>query len=229
MIPKHLSHIFIDADDTLWENEIYFREAKHKFALLLSSYAQENTVMETFDRWQEENIPVYGYGSKTCLIGFLDTAAEICGSIPQEIYMNLKSITANILNHDLVIIDGVPETLDALSRKYSLIVATKGEQMEQKAKFHKSGLAKYFMNIEVMENKDEAHYADLAAKYSVSPENLLMVGNSVKSDIAPVVAIGGTAIYVPHDMVWEHEIMEMPMSERAIEVENFRKITDFLI
>ncbi len=229
MIPKHLSHIFIDADDTLWENEIYFREAKRRFALLLSSYAQEEAVMEAFDRWQEVNIPVYGYGSKTCLIGFLDTAVEICGSIPHEMYLNLKSITANILNHDLVIIDGVKETLDALSRKYRLVVATKGEQMEQKSKFYKSGLAKYFLNIEVLENKDEAHYANLAAEYSVSPENLLMVGNSVKSDIAPVVAIGGTAIYVPHDIVWEHEIMEMPMSERAIEVENFRKITDFLI
>ncbi len=229
MIPKHLSHIFIDADDTLWENEIYFREAKHKFALLLSSYAQENIVMETFDRWQEENIPVYGYGSKTCLIGFLDTAAEICGCIPKEMYLNLKSITENILTHDLVILDGVTETLDTLCRKYRLIVATKGEQMEQKSKFYKSGLAKYFTDIEVMDNKDESHYAALAGKYSILPENLLMIGNSVKSDIAPVVALGGTAVLVPHDMVWEHEIMDMPVSKRAIEVENIKKITDLLI
>ena len=229
MIPENLRYIFIDADDTLWENEIYFQEAKHKFALLLSSYAQESLVMEIFDKWQEVNIPIYGYGSKTCLLGFLDTAAEICGCIPQEMYFKLKSITENILNHNLVIIDGVKETLDTLCRKYSLVVATKGEQMEQKSKFYKSGLAKYFIDIEVMDNKDESHYAAIAEKYSILPENLFMIGNSVKSDIAPVVSIGGTAVLVPHETVWEHEIMDMPASERAIEVENFRKITDLLI
>ena len=125
-------------------------------------------------------------------------------------------------------IDGVKETLEALQGRYKLIVATKGDLTEQMAKFRKSGLDKYFHHCEVMENKDEKNYLELAAKHGLAPEEILMIGNSVKSDIAPVVNIGGWAIHTPHDVVWVHEMMDMPESERIIEVKNITEILKYL-
>lgn len=227
---KRSRYIFLDADDTLWENERYFREAKHKFALLLSSYAGEQEIMDIFDSYQEINIPVFGYGTKTCLTGFLDTAAEVCGeSIPCNIYHELKEIAKGILTHDIILIDGVEETLKALSGKYELVVATKGDIKEQESKFRRSGLAGYCRGFEVMHNKDERNYSELAQKYGVAPEEILMVGNSVRSDIAPVINLGGMAIHIPHYPVWEHEIMEMPVSDRVIEMENIRNMQKILL
>ena len=120
------------------------------------------------------------------------------------------------------------ETLEALQGRYQLIVATKGDLTEQMGKFRTSGLAKYFHHCEVMENKDEKNYLELATKHNLDPTEILMIGNSVKSDIAPVVNIGGWAIHTPHDVVWVHEMMEMPQSERIIEVKNITEILNFL-
>jgi len=108
-------------------------------------------------------------------------------------------------------------------------VATKGDLTEQMGKYRISGLAKYFHHCEVMENKDEKNYLELAAKNDMAPEQILMVGNSVKSDIAPVVNLGGTAIHTPHEVVWVHEMMDMPQSDRIIEVREIREILDYLL
>ena len=108
-------------------------------------------------------------------------------------------------------------------------MATKGDLTEQMGKYRTSGLAKYFHHCEVMENKDEKNYLELAAKNDMAPEQILMVGNSVKSDIAPVVNLGGTAIHTPHEVVWVHEMMDMPQSDRIIEVREIREILDYLL
>ena len=110
-----------------------------------------------------------------------------------------------------------------------MIVATKGDLTEQLNKYRLSGLRKYFHHCEVMENKDEQNYMELLAKNDLEPSQLLMVGNSVKSDIAPVINIGGTAFHTPHDVIWVHEIMDMPQSDRIIEVGNIREILKFLL
>ena len=224
-----MKHVFLDADDTLWENEIYYREAKRRFALLLSSYAQEEKVMEIFNGFQEENIPVFGYGAKTCMTGFTDTAADLCGgNIPGTIYSSIKEICKDLFWHEVKIIDGVTDTLEALSGRFSLVVATKGDMMEQERKFRESGLEKYFSGFEVMQDKDERNYSALARKYGLSPSGIVMAGNSVRSDIVPVVSVGGTAIHVPHELVWEHEAMDMPQSDRVIEVQSIRDLVTLL-
>lgn len=222
--------IFFDADDTLWENERYFRAAEAKFIELLADYTTPEGVQDMLWRKQEDNIPLFGYGSKTYMIGMTDAALELCGgSLTEEIYYGIKNIITELAFHELQIIEGVKETLEALQGKYELIVATKGDLPEQMAKFRKSGLAHYFHHCEVMENKDEKNWLEVAAKHNLHPEEILMIGNSVKSDIAPVVNIGGRAIHVPHEVVWVHEMMDMPKSDRIIEVKNITEILDYLL
>ena len=222
--------IFFDADDTLWENERYFRAAETKFIELLADYTTPEGVQDMLWRKQEDNIPLFGYGSKTYMIGMTDAALELCGgSLTEEIYYGIKNIITELAFHELQIIEGVKETLEALQGKYELIVATKGDLPEQMAKFRKSGLAHYFHHCEVMENKDEKNWLEVAAKHNLHPEEILMIGNSVKSDIAPVVNIGGRAIHVPHEVVWVHEMMDMPQSDRIIEVKKITEILDYLL
>ena len=222
--------IFVDADDTLWENERYFRAAETKFIELLADYTSPEGVQDMLWRKQEDNIPLFGYGSKTYMIGMADAAMDLFGgSLPEGIYYGIKKIITDLAFHKLEIIEGVVETLEALQGKYRLIVATKGDLTEQMGKFRISGLAKYFHHCEVMENKDEKNYLELAAKHDLDPSQMLMIGNSVKSDIAPVVNIGGTAIHTPHEIVWVHEMMDMPESDRIIEVRTIKEILDYLL
>jgi len=222
--------VFFDADDTLWENERFFRNAEAKFAELLSDYTDPEGVQEMLWRKQEDNIPLFGYGSKTYMIGMTDAAVELCGGhLPDKIYHGVKKIITDLAYHEFQILEGVEETLKALQGHYRLIVATKGDLPEQMNKFRISGLAGYFHHCEVMENKDEKNYLELAAKHDLLPEQILMVGNSVKSDIAPVVNIGGMAIHVPHEVVWVHEMMDMPESDRIIEVSGISDVLKYLL
>ena len=225
-----LKYIFFDADDTLWENERYFRAAEDKFAALLSDYTSPEGVQQMLWQKQEDNIPLFGYGSKTYMIGMTDAAMELCGGVlPEKVYYGIKKIITDLAFHELEIIEGVKETLQALREHYTLIVATKGDLTEQMGKFRISGLAQYFHHCEVMENKDEKNYLELAAKLDLDPQQILMVGISVKSDIAPVINIGGVAFHTPHEVVWVHEIMDIPQSDRIIEVQSIKEILPYLL
>ena len=138
--------VFFDADDTLWENEQFFREAEVKFTELLSDYTSPEGVQQMLWQKQEDNIPLFGYGSKTYMIGMTDAALELCGgTLPEHIYYGIKKIITDLAFHDLHIIDGVVETLEALQGHYRLVVATKGDVTEQMAKFRKSGLQSIFI------------------------------------------------------------------------------------
>jgi putative hydrolase of the HAD superfamily len=229
-LKKRFTHIFIDADDTLWENEQFFRDAEAQFAELLADYTSPEGVQAMLWRKQEENIPLFGYGSKTYLIGMTDAAMELCGGqLPEKIYLGIKKIITELAFHEFQLIDGVIETLEELQKHYTLIVATKGDLTEQLHKYRQSGLVKYFHHCEVMENKDEKNYLELAAKHNLKPEQILMIGNSVKSDIAPVVNIGGTAFHTPHEVIWVHEMMDMPQSDRIIELSCIKDVLNYLV
>ena len=230
MLKNRFETIFFDADDTLWENEMFFRQAEEKFAELLADYTDREGLQQLLWQKQEDNIPLFGYGSKTYMIGMTDAALELCGGkLPEHIYYGVKKIITDLAFHEFKLIDGVQETLDALSGHYRLVVATKGDVTEQMFKYRRSGLDRYFHHCEVMENKDEKNYLELAAKNDLQPEQLLMVGNSVKSDIAPVINVGGWAINTPHDVVWVHEMMDMPESDRILIVQNVKEIVRFLL
>lgn len=222
--------IYFDADDTLWENEAYFRKAEADFTHLLRLDADADEVQKLLWDKQEENIPFFGYGSKTYMLGMTDAAIELCGGVLRdEIYHGIRDIITRLAYHEFKVFDGVEMALTALSSQgFGLAVATKGDLTEQMAKYRRSGLSKYFHHIEVLENKDEKNYLELCGKYDIQPEDFIMVGNSVKSDIAPVAAIGGFAFYIPHEIVWVHEIADMPDSERIMEIDSIAEMPEAL-
>ena len=218
--------IFIDADDTLWENDLFFRKAEEEFAALLAPHADVEQVRRVLWQKQEENIPWWGYGSKTYLLGMLDAALEICGdSLDGKTYREIKAMITRLAFHKLEVWEGVEDTLAKLSCSYDLILTTKGDVVEQLVKARKSGLMKYFRGAEVLPNKDEADYLELAVKYGIAREDIIMVGNSVRSDIIPVINIGGIAVYIPCEILWTHEQGELPQSDRLIQLERFSQLT----
>ena len=226
----HLTHIFLDADDTLWENDIYFRKAEEEFVEYMSRYTSAENARKLLAEKQEDNIPIFGYGSKTYLQGMLDAAAAI---VPQEfgakMYHDIKDIIVRLATHRFDWLPGAQEMVQKLSERYKVVIATKGELCEQLRKFRLSGLEDYVMAIEVMEKKSEDDYRNLAIKLGVEPENFLMVGNAVRSDIAPVIAMGGWAVHIPYAVTWVHEMMEMPKSDRVIELQNISQLEEILL
>lgn len=217
-------YLFIDADDTLWENEQYFRDAEAEFARTFAPDMTVEDVQGILWEKQEEYIPWFGYGSKTYFMGMTAAVTEMKGSVDAAALTKIKEIIIRLANHEVKPLEGVEETLSELSRHYSLVLATKGETLEQKSKIKASGLAKYFVGIEVMVDKTENDYIELGARYGVAPEQLVMVGNSVRSDILPVISLGGTAYHIPHEIVWTHELADLPISERLICIDRFAEL-----
>lgn len=221
-------YIFIDADDTLWENEQYFREAEAEFTKEFAPASTVDEIQKILWAKQEEYIPWFGYGSKTYFMGMVSAAVEIKGSLVDQDIAKIKDIIVRLSHHKVEVIDGVELTLAALSERFNLVLATKGETLEQINKVNASGLRRYFVGVEVMVEKDEAGYTELGARYGVAPKDLVMVGNSVRSDILPVIKLGGRAYHIPHEIVWTHELAELPISERLICVDRFADLIAML-
>lgn len=227
---SHLTHIFLDADDTLWENDIYFRKAEDEFAQYMSVYTPEDEARIMLARKQEDNIPTFGYGSKTYLLGMLDAAAVLAPEhFGPQMYSDIKAIITRLATHRFDWLANAEETVRLLARRYRIVIATKGELSEQMRKYRLSGISDCVTAIEVMEKKSEEDYRNLAVKMGIEPENFLMVGNAVRSDIAPVIAMGGWAVHIPYAVTWVHEIMEMPDSDRVIELIEISQLRNLLL
>ena len=228
-LPNKFGTIFIDADDTLWESEKYFCRAEAEFAALLLPDDRLEDIRQMLWAKQEDNIPIFGYGSKTYFISMTDAAVALCGdALPAETYRTIRGIILRLCTHPVEVFPGVEDTLRELSSRHRLILATKGDAPEQLRKVADSGLERYFHSSEVLKNKNPEDYLELCRKYDLEPGSMLMVGNSVRSDINPVVAIGGTAILIPRDMVWTHEMAEKPRSDRFFELPSFENLTEIL-
>ena len=201
--------IAFDADDTLWVNEPYFRKAEADFCKLLKDYLPEDTCNKFLFEIEMQNLPTYGYGIKPFALSLIEAAIKISDNkIPIETISKLIEIAKEMLNMPIELIDGIEETLQKLSKKYKLVMATKGDLLDQERKLIKSGLETYFHHIEVMSDKQPRHYLKLIKHLDIQPEELLMVGNSLKSDILPVLEIGASAIHIPFHTTWEHEKVE---------------------
>lgn len=227
---SHLTHVFLDADDTLWENDIYFRIAEDEFAQHMSKFVSDSYARERLAFHQEANIPVYGYGAKTYLLGMMDAAAELCpGEFTPGMYHHIKGIIERLATHRFDFLEEAEQVVKDLAGRYKVVIATKGEMTEQIRKYHLSGLDLHVNAIEVMNTKSESDYRNLAIKMGVEPQNFLMVGNSVRSDIAPVVAMGGWGIHIPYKVTWVHEMMDMPESDHIIELKHISELRDILL
>lgn len=227
---KHITHVFLDADDTLWENDVFYRRAEAEFVELMKPYVRKEDAMKILSYHQELNIKIFGYGSKTYLLGMLDAATQI---VPEEfspaMYKEIKQIIVRLEQHPFEFLEGAEETVRALAGKYTLVIATKGELSEQMRKWRISKLQDCVSAIEVMEKKSVDDYKNLAAKMGIAPENFFMVGNAVRSDIFPVVSMGGWAVHVPYKITWAHEVMDMPKSDRIFEISHISQLKDILL
>ncbi len=227
---SHITHVFLDADDTLWENDVYYRIAEAEFVELMSPYVGKEDAVKILTYHQELNIRIFGYGSKTYLIGMLDAAAQI---VPRRfspgLYRQIKNIIVRLEQHPFDFLDGVEDTVRALAQKYTVVIATKGELSEQMRKWRISKLQDCVSAIEVMEKKSVEDYRNLATKMGIAPENFLMVGNAVRSDIFPVISMGGWAVHVPYKITWAHEIMDIPSSERVFEIKHISELKEILL
>ena len=198
--------IAFDADDTLWVNETYFREAEKEFAQLLANYETENKIDQELFKSEIRNLPIYGYGVKGFVLSMVECALELSNyQINPKTIEKILEIGKRMLEKPIVLLDGVEDVLKTLEGKYKLIVATKGDLLDQERKLEKSNLLKYFHHIEVMSDKKTEDYQKLINHLDIKPSELLMIGNSLKSDVLPLVAIGASAIHVPFHTTWAHE------------------------
>ena len=198
--------IGFDADDTLWVNETYFRDAELEFAKLLGGYETANKIDQELFKKEMENLPLYGYGVKGFVLSMVEMALEISNySISNKTIEDILNIGKDMINKPVELLEGVESVLENLSKKYRLIVATKGDLLDQERKLEKSGLLDYFHHIEVLSDKKEENYSKLLNHLDIKPSEFLMIGNSLKSDILPLVNIKANAIHVPFHTTWAHE------------------------
>ena len=202
----NLKVIAFDADDTLWVNEPYFRQTEEQFYSLLSGYSSQHSLERELLKTEIENLPLYGYGIKGFMLSMIETALRVSNNtIGVDVVTQIMELGRQMLNQPIELLDGVEEVLLALKDKYRLVVATKGDLLDQERKLRKSGLSHYFHHIEVMSEKDDANYLKLIKHLDIKPEELMMVGNSLKSDILPVLNVGSYGVHVPYHITWAHE------------------------
>lgn len=216
----NIKAIAFDADDTLWVNEPYFQETEKKFCALLEDYMPQHTVAKELFKTEMDNLAAYGYGVKGFMLSMIETALRVSDkTITLTVIEKAIQYGKELLEKPIVLLDNVEDVLQQLKGKYRLVVATKGDLLDQERKLRKSNLEHYFHHIEIMSDKQEADYKKLIRHLDIKPEELLMLGNSLKSDIMPVLAIGGHAIHIPYHTTWAHEHVE-----HTIEHKNFKQV-----
>ncbi|RZJ30768.1 MAG: HAD family hydrolase [Flavobacterium sp.] len=219
--------IAFDADDTLWINEPYFQETEEKFCELLAPYLSRHTLSQELFKTEIGNLKLYGYGIKGYILSMIEAALKISNNtIGNETIEKIIQYGKELLEKPIELLDGVHQTLDALKDRYKLVVATKGDLLDQRRKLHNSGLGNYFHHIEVMSDKQESDYTDLVRRLDILPSQFMMIGNSLKSDVLPVLGIGGNAIHIPFHTTWAHERIDHKVEH--VNFRNFEKITEVL-
>ena len=198
--------IGFDADDTLWHNEVLYHQAKEELGQILAGYRHPKEVKDRLDQTEVTNIKYYGYGIKSFTLSMIETATQVSeGRVTAKEIDAIIIIAKRMLTAPVDLVDGVETTLGSLSGSYKLMLITKGDQFEQERKISTSGISHYFDYLEVVGEKSEASYRKILGQYNLDPARFLMVGNSLRSDVLPVLKIGGQAVYIPNEQTWFHE------------------------
>lgn len=227
---KNITTIAFDADDTLWINEPYFQEAEKQFCQLLENYLPQHSVSQELFKTEMRNLHLYGYGIKGFLLSMIETATRVSNkTVSLDVIDKIIEIGHELLQKPIELLNGVEETLETLKDKYRLIVATKGDLLDQERKLKNSGLEHYFHHIEIMSGKKISDYQKLLKHLDCQPENFLMLGNSIKSDILPVLELGANAAHIPYHVTWTHEQQENNLKhENFIQLKSINEITNYL-
>jgi putative hydrolase of the HAD superfamily len=217
--------IGLDGDDTLWESEIHFADVHEVYGRLLSPYVGEGTDVEALlYRTERRNLELFGYGAKGFTLSMVETAIDLSdGRITAGEISEILALGKGLLAHPVELIAGVADTVPALAAAgYRLVLVTKGDLFHQEQKVAASGLADHFERVAIVSEKDEATYRSVLQAAGVAPEDFLMVGNTVRSDVLPVLAIGGRAVQIPHRVTWSHEVVDhtadFPVLERLTDL-----------
>ena len=219
--------IAFDADDTLWHNEPYFDEAQDKFCELFGGYASKQELLRLILNHQITNLPLYGFGIKAFTLSMIESALELTNhSISGQNIEKVLQIGKDLLQKPVELLPDVISVLEELKGTYKLIVATKGDLKDQHRKLHESGIGAYFHHIEVMSHKTELDYEKMLGRLDCLAADFLMIGNSLKSDVLPVLNIGGHAIHIPYHTTWEYEQIDFEVEHENFHA--FEKITDVL-
>ena len=222
--------IAFDADDTLWVNEPYFQETEQKFCEMLEDFLPAHSVSRELLKVEISNLPRFGYGVKSFMLSMIETAIQITGGrIENKSIERIIQLGKELLDKPVVLLDGVEDVLKALEGNYRLVMATKGDLLDQERKLNNSGLAAFFHHTEIVSDKQETEYKKLIRHLDIRPEEFLMIGNSLKSDIIPVLNIGGHGYHVPFHTTWEHEKVEASITHPNFrQLENIREVTEIL-
>lgn len=203
--------IGFDADDTLWHNESIFERSHERYRALLARHHDAATVDRTLFATEMRNLDLYGYGVKGFTLSAIETAIHLtAGKISAAEIQELIDLGREMLAHPVELLDGAAEILATLAPRHRLLVITKGDLRDQERKLAKSDLAGHFRHVEIVSEKDQPTYAHIFRRHAIAPERFLMVGNSIKSDILPVLALGGAGAHVPYHLLWAHERAEEP-------------------
>ena len=219
---RALTTIGFDADDTLWQNEQFFRLTEERFAELLSDHAERDHLTERLIAAERRNVGHYGFGIKGFTLSMIETAIEVTeGRVPATVIGEILAAGREMLRHPIETLPHVTETLEALSGDYRLVLVTKGDLFDQERKLAQSGLGDLFDAVEIVSDKTAATYARVFARHGDGAERAMMVGNSLKSDVVPAIEAGGWGVFVPHALTWVLEHAEAPVdAPRFREVEH---------
>ncbi len=219
---KTLSTIGFDADDTLWQNEQFFRLTEKRFAELLSDHAAETRVSERLLEAEKRNLQFYGFGIKGFTLSMIETAIEVTdGRVDPAVIGEIINAGRAMHSHPIEPLPHARETLERLAGQYRIVLVTKGDLFDQERKLAQSGLGDYFDGVEIVSDKSAETYARVFARHGEGAETAMMVGNSLKSDVLPAIAAGSFGVHVPHPLTWQLEHAEAPVANPR-----FRELPD---
>lgn len=226
---QHITHVAFDADDTLWANEDLFVAAQDQYVAMLAKYRTDWDAQELYET-EQRNLAFFGYGIKGFTLSMIETAIQIThGTVTGTEIGQIIDIARAMVHAPLQLLPYVADVIPALAQRYRLMLITKGDLFDQEAKIARSGLADYFHHIDVVSDKTPATYARLFRRYDINPATVLMVGNSLRSDVLPLLEIGAQAIHVPYHLTWQHEHVDVPPAQRRwLEMPDVRAVADWL-
>jgi len=223
---SQLTTIGFDADDTLWQNEQYFREAEERFIEWLADFADRETLLARLLDTGRRNVVSHGFGMKTFTFSMMETAIAVSGGkVPAETLGRILDAGKQMLNHPVELLPGARDTLERLAGRYRLVLITKGDLFHQENKVAQSGLQGLFEAVEIVSEKNKATYERAFSRHGDGPAHSMMIGNSLKSDVIPALEVGSWGIYVPHELTWAFEHAEAPAHEpRFREIGNLAEL-----
>ena len=208
MAATPLTIIGFDADDTLWQNEQFFRWTETRFAELLGSHGEQDALKARLLEAEKRNLRLYGYGIKGFILSMIETAMEVTrGKVDPAVIQEILDVGRDMLSHPIETLPHVEDTLDHLAGRYQLVLITKGDLFDQERKLAQSGLGDFFNAVEIVSEKTVATYERIFTRHGSDPAHAMMVGNSLKSDVVPAIAAGSWGVHVPHELTWvlEHD------------------------